>query len=94
MVKDILLFLGGLAGIGYQQITGKTDLVLLIVFTTMIGLPGVANTIRLIRGDTTTVLQPQSVSSESGTEYSQSSSTRREVAGDNDSVRDVGTGTR
>jgi len=42
IVKDVLLFTGGLAGIAYQQFTGKVDALLLLVFTAMIGLPGAA----------------------------------------------------
>lgn len=48
--KDLTLFLGGLTGIGYQQITGDVNTVLLIIFTAMTGVPGLTNLISLFRG--------------------------------------------
>lgn len=49
MLKDLILFLGGLAGIGYQQLTGNVNTVLLIIFTAMTGVPGLTNIISLLR---------------------------------------------
>lgn len=40
IVKDVVLFATGLSGIVYQQLTGKVDEALLLVFTVMVGLPG------------------------------------------------------
>lgn len=40
VVKDVVLFVGGLTGIAYQQLTGKVHELLLLVFTVMVGLPG------------------------------------------------------
>lgn len=58
IIRDQVLFLGGLAGIGYQQLTGNVSTVLLIVFTTMIGLPGLTNVISLLRGGGATESPP------------------------------------
>jgi hypothetical protein len=49
MIRDSLLLAGGLLGIGFQQITGKTDPLLIGVYMTMLGLPGVAGVISLVR---------------------------------------------
>lgn len=40
IVKDVVLFATGLSGIVYQQLTGRVDEALLLVFTVMVGLPG------------------------------------------------------
>lgn len=40
IVKDVVLFTVGLAGIVYQQLTGDVNEALLLVFTVMVGLPG------------------------------------------------------
>lgn len=68
IIRDQVLFLGGLAGIGYQQLTGNVSTTLLIVFTTMIGLPGLTNVISLLRGGGATESPPpSSPSSDSST---------------------------
>jgi hypothetical protein len=38
-LKSWILLLAGLAGIGYQQWTGEVHWVLLLIFTTMTGIP-------------------------------------------------------
>lgn len=48
-VKSWILLLAGLAGIGYQQWTGDVNIVLLLIFTTMTGVPGIASIISLIK---------------------------------------------
>jgi hypothetical protein len=48
--RDTVLFVVGLAGIGYQQITGKVHWELLVVFGLMIGLPGISSLIQLVAG--------------------------------------------
>lgn len=53
VVRDVILFVFGLAGIGYQTVTGKVDIALLIVFTTMVGTPGLTNLISVLRGSDT-----------------------------------------
>lgn len=53
IVKDLTLFFGGLAGIAYQQLTGNVNMVLLMVFTAMTGVPGLTNIISLIRNSPT-----------------------------------------
>lgn len=49
IVKDLVLFFGGLAGIAYQQITNNVNIVLLIIFTAMTGVPGLTQIISLVR---------------------------------------------
>jgi hypothetical protein len=41
--------LAGLAGIAYQQWTGQVNWVLLLIFTSMAGVPGLAEIISLIK---------------------------------------------
>ena len=53
VAKDLVLFIGGLAGIGYQQVTQNVNPYLLLVFSLMAGIPGVTNLIMLIRGSPT-----------------------------------------
>lgn len=52
-LKSWLLLIAGMAGIGYQQYTGKTDWVLLLIFTAMTGVPGVTSVITLLKNSTT-----------------------------------------
>lgn len=49
IAKDLILFFGGLTGIAYQQITGNVNIVLLMIFTAMTGVPGLLNIISLVR---------------------------------------------
>ena len=61
-LKSWLLLIAGMIGIGYQQYTGETDWVLLLIFTAMTGVPGVTTLIALIRNSPTTLqslLPPQ-----------------------------------
>ncbi len=49
IAKDLILFFGGLAGIAYQQITNNVNIVLLLIFTAMTGVPGLTQIISLVR---------------------------------------------
>lgn len=49
--RDSVLFLAGLGGIAYQQVTGRVHVELLIVFGLMIGLPGIASLLSLLGGN-------------------------------------------
>lgn len=49
MVKEWILLLAGLAGITYQLITDNVNVILLIVFSAMTGVPGLAHIVSLIR---------------------------------------------
>lgn len=60
LIKWILL-IAGLSGIGYQQYTGETSWLLLLIFTSMTGVPGLASIISLMRSSLTTL---QSASSQ------------------------------
>lgn len=49
LVKEWLLLLAGLAGITYQLVTDNVQIALLLVFTAMTGVPGLAHVLSLIR---------------------------------------------
>lgn len=49
IAKDLILFFGGLCGIAYQQITNNVNIVLLVIFTAMTGVPGLTNIISLVK---------------------------------------------
>lgn len=53
IVKDLLLFFGGLAGIAYQQVTNQVNITLLLIYTAMTGIPGLTNIIALWRNSAT-----------------------------------------
>jgi hypothetical protein len=69
-LKSWILLVAGLAGIGYQQWTGEVSWILLLIFTSMTGVPVVTNLISLLRN--TPIVLPssssQEVPSESGSE--------------------------
>jgi hypothetical protein len=48
-LKSWILLLSGLVGIGYEQYTGKVNWILLLIFTTMTGVPGLASIISLLK---------------------------------------------
>ena len=48
-LKSWVLLVAGLAGIGYQQYTGKVNWLLLLTFTIMAGVPSVANILLLLK---------------------------------------------
>jgi hypothetical protein len=75
-LKSWLLLIAGMIGIGYQQYTGKTDWVLLLIFTAMTGVPGVTTLISLIKNSPTTLqsLLPQQDVSEQESESSSNES--------------------
>jgi hypothetical protein len=59
--RDIALTLIGIAGILHQELVGPVKPELLIVYTTLLGIPGAANMIGLLRGVSATVtVVPQS----------------------------------
>lgn len=60
--KDLILFLGGLAGIGYQTRTGDVNPLLLLTFSLMAGVPGLMYLVAIIRGP---AIESQSSSSPS-----------------------------
>jgi hypothetical protein len=70
IAKDLILFFGGLTGIGYQQITGDVNTLLLVIFTAMTGVPGLTNLIALLRGTPIELEQPSSRSDSSDTNSS------------------------
>lgn len=49
ITKDVILFVGGLCGIAYQQYTNNVNWLLLLVFSSMTGIPGVLNIVALLR---------------------------------------------
>lgn len=50
VVRDAGFLLVGFGGILYQQITGRVDVPLLAVYTTMLGIPGAIGLLQLSRG--------------------------------------------
>jgi hypothetical protein len=51
-LRDVTLFVGGMAGIGYQTVTGDVNPLLTGVFMAMLGLPGVGGVISAVRSTT------------------------------------------
>lgn len=65
IAKDLILFLIGIGGIGYQQVTGKFNLALALIYALATGIPGVTNLFALFRPvSTDTVSLPSSCRSE------------------------------
>lgn len=50
VARDVGFLLVGFGGILYQQITGRVDVALLVVYTTMLGIPGAIGLLQLSRG--------------------------------------------
>ena len=75
-VRSWILLIAGLAGIGYEQYTGKVNWFLLLIFSLMAGVPGVANIISLIKNSPIVIQSssPPLESSESDWDNSQDSS--------------------
>ena len=48
-VRDIVLLILGVLGIGFQQLTGDVNLPLLGVYMTLLGIPGLSNGLWLLR---------------------------------------------
>jgi hypothetical protein len=72
-LRSWILLLAGLFGIGYQQYTGETNWVLLLIFTSMTGVPGVTSIISLIKSSPI-ILQSSSSREESSEQESEKSS--------------------
>lgn len=66
--RDLVLFVFGLVGISFQQVTGNVNFVLLAIFTAMTGMPGLAHLIVLSRGLRTELPPPSSALPESSVE--------------------------
>ncbi len=64
-VRDAVLLAAGVLGIGYQQLTGDVNNVLLGVYMTMIGIPGLSSGLWLLKqiGEPPSSLPPQAPSS-------------------------------
>ena len=83
-LKTWILLVAGLAGIGYQQYNGQTDWVLLLIFSAMIGIPGLTEVINLLRNSTTAL--PSSLPQQEELEqFSESSS--KNSSGEDDEKR-------
>ncbi len=78
-IKTWVLLLAGLAGIGYQQYTGETDWVLLLIFSAMTGVPGITEVINLLRNSTTALPSSLPLPAESEQESDSSSNNSSEV---------------
>jgi hypothetical protein len=80
-VKTWVLLLAGLAGIGYQQYTGETDWILLLIFSAMTGVPGITEVINLLRNSTTAL--PSSLPQPQGSEQESDSSSNNSLEDEN-----------
>jgi hypothetical protein len=74
IAKDLILLIGGLAGIAYQTITGEVNIVLLAVFTAMTGAPGLTNLIGLVRSSATALASQSQAAQPPDTESENASS--------------------
>lgn len=81
LAKDLVLFFGGLSGIGYQQVTGQVNVVLLVIFTAMTGVPGLTSLINMWRGSGIELPSQREASPDSSSE-SDNSSPNLEGSGD------------
>jgi hypothetical protein len=50
VLRDISLWVSGLLGIAYQQVTGHVSVELLLTYMSMIGIPGAVALVQLSRG--------------------------------------------
>jgi hypothetical protein len=48
-VRDAVLLAAGVLGIGFQQVTGEVNSLLLTVYMTMIGIPGLSSGLWLLK---------------------------------------------
>lgn len=71
-LRSWILLLAGLAGIAYQQWTGEINIILLLIFTAMSGVPGLAQIISLIK-NSPIVLQSSSSPADSSEQESDKS---------------------
>ena len=81
-IKTWVLLLAGLAGIGYQQYTGETDWVLLLIFSAMTGVPGITEVINLLRNSTTAL--PSSLPPQQDSEQESDSSSNNSSEGESE----------
>lgn len=59
IARDLALFMFGLGGIAYQTVTRDVNFVLLAIFTSMTGVPGLTNLVGVLR-TSGTASQPSS----------------------------------
>lgn len=57
-LRSWVLLLAGLTGMAYQQWTGNINELLLLIFTSMTGMPGLAHLISLVRSSITALQSP------------------------------------
>lgn len=50
ILRDLALLVVGLVGILHQEFTGQANPLLLATYTTLLGIPGAANVIAILRG--------------------------------------------
>lgn len=72
-LKSWILLLAGLAGIAYQQWTREVNWVLLLIFTTMTGVPGITQIISLIKNSPIVLYSSSSQQEHTDTESHSSS---------------------
>lgn len=74
VLRDLALLAVGIFGILHQEITGEASPLLLAVYTTLLGIPGAANALAILKGTTggggSTPEQPRESSPQSESEHS------------------------
>lgn len=73
-LKRWVLLIAGLAGIAYQQYTGEVNWFLLLIFTSMAGVPGITEIILLIKNSPIVIRSSSSPSEPSESELDSSHS--------------------
>lgn len=73
IVKDAMMFFGGMLGLAYQTLTGDVKELLLLVFTVMIGVPGASALLWLRNNGITESLPSSSVPPDSPSDLPNSS---------------------
>lgn len=49
VIRDLAMFAGGLAGVAYEELSGRTSVPLLLIYTTMLGIPGALGALWMAR---------------------------------------------
>jgi hypothetical protein len=73
IVREILLLIVGIAGIGYQTIIGPVNVPLLLIFMAMTGLPGLTNILAILQNSSSVLQSLSGQQSESPGESENSS---------------------
>jgi uncharacterized membrane protein YeaQ/YmgE (transglycosylase-associated protein family) len=64
--RDALMFVAGLAGVIHEELTGQASIPLLVVYTTMLGIPGALGALWLSRTESAPSVSPSQPSEPPG----------------------------